>query len=174
MLGLLTQFASSSGIGALGLNLQSFLIQLGTFIIAFLALRQWAFKPILKVLRERRETIDKGVELGQQMQKEKDELEAKVTETLHKARQQADEIVSAARSDARQAAQAAEEDARVKAKSIVDEASARIKQDTESARRKLGGELAGLVSDATEAIIHEKVDAKKDAGLIERALKGRA
>jgi hypothetical protein len=31
-----------------------------------------------------------------------------------------------------------------------------------------------LVSDATEAIIDEKVDAKKDAALIEKALKGRA
>jgi hypothetical protein len=33
--------------------------------------------------------------------------------------------------------------------------------------------LAGLVADATEVMIDEKLDAKKDAGLIERALKGR-
>ena len=33
-------------------------------------------------------------------------------------------------------------------------------------------ELVGLISDATEAIIEEKVDARKDAQIIERALKG--
>jgi len=56
----------------------------------------------------------------------------------------------------------------------VAEADSRIKQDTDRARRQLETELVGLVADATEAIIDEKIDARKDAGLIERALKGRA
>ena len=44
---------------------------------------------------------------------------------------------------------------------------------TARARKQLEGELAGLVADATEAVIDEKIDAKKDAQLIERALKGK-
>jgi len=55
---------SSSGLGALGISGQAFLIQLVTFLLAFLVLRQWAFKPIVRLLRERRETIDRGVHLG--------------------------------------------------------------------------------------------------------------
>lgn len=175
MLSLLTQFGdSSSGIGALGLNVQSFVIQLLTFIVAFLVLRRWAFKPILKMLNERRETIEKGVSLGEQMQKDKAELEQKVAEALRGARSEADAIVATAGDRGRQIVAEAEEQARQKAEGIVAAAEARIKQDTAQARRKLEAELVSLVAEATEVIIDEKVDAKKDASLIDEALKQRS
>lgn len=174
MLSLLTQFGdSSSGLGALGLNGQTFLIQLVTFIIALLVLRQWAFKPILKVMNERREAIEKGVQLGQQMEKEKVELEGKVEKALHEARQQADTIIAGAQDSARQIVREAEDKAREKATLVLQEADANIVQNTARARQALEKELIGLVSDATEAIIDEKIDAKKDAELIERTIRER-
>jgi len=175
MLSIFTQFGdSSSGIGALGLNLTSFLIQLGTFIIAFLVLRKWAFKPILKVLNERRETIEKGVSLGEKMQKDQAALQQKVAEALREARVQADKIIAEAGDRSRQAAAEAEAKARQKADSIIAAAEDRIDQDMQLARSKLETELSGLVAEATEAIIGEKVDAKKDAALINKALGSRA
>lgn len=165
--------ASSSGIGALGVSGQAFVIQLITFILAYFVLRQWAFGPIIKVLRERRETIESGVKLGEQMQKEKAELEAKVDEVLHESRQKADEILAGAQESARQAVREAEDKAREKAAGILKEAEERIVQDTARARQQLEKELVGLISEATEAIIEEKVDPKKDSQLIDRALKGR-
>ncbi len=164
---------SSSGLGALGVDGQAFLIQLITFILAFLVLQRWAFGPILKVLRERRETIESGVKLGEQMQKDKAELEAKVEKTLHETRQQADAIIGGAQDTARQTVREAEDKAREKAAGILKDAEERIAQDTARARQKLEKDLVGLISDATEAIIDEKVDAKKDAQLIDRALKER-
>jgi F-type H+-transporting ATPase subunit b len=164
---------SSSGIGALGVDGQAFVIQLITFVLAFLVLRRYAFGPILKVLHERRETIESGVKLGEQMRKEKVELADKVEKTLHETRQQADGIIAGAQDTARQTVREAEDKAREKAAGILKEADERIAQDTARARQRLEKELVGLVSDATEAIIDEKVDAKKDAQLINRALKGR-
>lgn len=170
-----TTFAaeSSSGLGALGFDPQAFLIQLTTFILAYLVLRRYAFGPITKVLRERRETIESGVKLGEQMQKEKAELESKVEETLHDARRQADDIIANAQDSGRQAVREAEEKARAKAEGIVAEANQRIAQDKARARQELEKEVVDLVSDATRTIIGEKVDAKKDAELIDRALKRR-
>ncbi len=168
-----THFAeSSSGLGALGVDGRAFVIQLLTFVFAYLVLRRYAFGPILKVLQERRETIESGVQLGEQMQQEKVALEAKVAETLQKARRDADEIMTNAQDSARQAIREAEDKAREKAVGILKEADERIITDTAQARKQLEKELVGLISDATEAIIEEKVDAKKDAQLIERALKG--
>ncbi len=46
-------------------------------------------------------------------------------------------------------------------------------EETEHARRKLEKDLVGLVSEATEAVVGEKVDAKKDAELIKKAMKGK-
>lgn len=173
MLHILTNFGdSSSGLGALGFDGQAFLIQLITFVLAFLVLKRYAFGPITKLLRERRETIESGVKLGEQMQKEKAELAEQVEQALHDARQQADGIIAGAQDSGRQAIREAEEKAKQKAEGIIAEAGQRIEQDTARARQQLEKEVVGLVSDATQTIIGEKIDAKKDAALIERALKG--
>lgn len=173
MVHLLTGFAaeSSSGIGALGVDAQAFLIQLVTFVLAFFVLKRYAFEPIVRVMQKRRETIEQGVKLGEEMQKEKVALEAKVAEELHKARQEADAIIASANDASREAIREAEDKARQKAAGILAEADSRIEQDAARVRKQLEKEAVQLISEATEAIIGEKVDAKKDAQLIERALK---
>ena len=177
MSSLLTQFgadSAASGIGALGIDWKALVIQLITFGLAYLVLRKYAFGPIMKVMNERRETIDKGVSLGEQMQKRQAESEAEVAKRLAEARTEADGIVAAANEEARATVAGAEEKARTKAEGIIAEAEGRIAQDTALARRKLEKELVGLIGEATEAIIDEKVDSRKDAELIDKALRGAA
>lgn len=175
MISLLAQFGdSSSGIGALGVDGKAFVIQLISFVLAFWVLQHWAFKPIVKMMERRRETIEKGVKLGEEMQKEKAAFEEKVAKALGDARKEADTIVGGAHSQAREAIREAEDKARAKAETIVNEAQDRINQDTQRARQQLEKELVGLIAEATEAIIDEKVDATKDAALIDKALKDRA
>lgn len=170
----LTNFAdSSSGLGALGVDGQAFVIQLVTFVLAFLVLRRYAFKPILKVLNERRETIESGVKLGEQMKQEEAKMADKVEQALHEARQQADGIIAGAQDSGRQAVREAEEKARAKAEGVMSEARQNLAQEKARARQQLEKEVAGLVADATQVIIEEKIDPKKDAALIERALKGK-
>lgn len=172
MIAPISQFAdSSSGIGALGIDAKAFIIQLITFVLAFLVLKRYAFGPIVRLMNERRATIESGVKLGEAMQKERAKLEGEVADKLHAARQEADGIISGAQDSARQAIREAEDKAREKAAGILAEAESRITQETARARQQLEKELVGLISEATEAIIDEKVDASKDAELIEKALK---
>lgn len=174
MLHTLTTFGtSSSGLGALGVDPKALVVQLITFVLALWVLKRYAFKPINKVLLERRELIASGVKLGEDMHKEKAKLDSKVNATLNDARTQADGIVAAAQDAARDTVREAETKAREKADAILVEAKLRTTQDVARARKQLERELVGLISDATEAIIDEKVDAKKDAALIDKALKGR-
>lgn len=171
MINLLAQFGdSSSGIGALGVDGKALIIQLISFVLAFLVLKKWAFGPIVRMMERRRETIEKGVTLGEQMKKDQAALEAKVEETLAKARSQADGIIAQANEASRTAVREAEDNARDKAAGILKEAEERIATDTALARKKLEGELVGLISDTTEAIIGEKVDSAKDKELIQKAL----
>ncbi|HVX24014.1 MAG TPA: F0F1 ATP synthase subunit B [Candidatus Saccharimonadales bacterium] len=170
-----TNFADSSGgIGALGIDGKAFVIQLVTFVIAFWVLKRYAFEPIIKLMQRRRETIEQGVTLGEQMKKDQAAMEAKVEKTLHEARTKADGIIAEAQETGRGVVRDAEAKASDKAAGIISEAEARIKQDAARARQALEKEVVGLISDATEAIIGEKVDAQKDAALIDRALKEQA
>jgi F-type H+-transporting ATPase subunit b len=170
MLHSLTTFgASSSGLGALGINGQAFLIQLVTFVIIFLVLKKYAFKPILKVLNNRRD----GVRIGEEMKQKRNELEQEISSKLSEARATADKMIIEVQKEARQIIISAEEAAKQKTEKILASADDQIKQDSLRARRGLEKELVGLISEATEVIIGEKVDAKKDAVLIERALKAK-
>lgn len=174
---LLTNFAetsSESGLGALGVDGKAFIIQLITFVLAFLILKKYAFKPIIKVLTERRQIIESGVKLGEEMQKERAKLDDEVEKTLQEGRKKADAIIASAQDTAKETIREAEEKAKTKAAGIQKEAESRIAQDTARARKQLESEIVNLISDATEAIIEEKVDAKKDAALIDKALKDRA
>jgi F-type H+-transporting ATPase subunit b len=163
--------SSSSGIGALGLNEKAFIIQLVTFILAFLVLQKWAFGPIIRIMNQRRKTIEEGVSLGEEMKRQRAELDDKVKEELQSARQKADGIVGEAQDAARELTREAEAKARLKADAIVAEAKSRTDQDVARARKQLESEVVNLISDATEAIIGEKLDAQKDGALIDKALK---
>jgi F-type H+-transporting ATPase subunit b len=171
MLNLFTNFGSASGIAALGFNAKDFVIQLLSFLIVFLILKKYAFKPIIKIMDERKQLIESGVTLGEQMKKKNDKLDDEIQSKLKEAQSEADKIVTSAEQEARQVVVDAEEKARAKADAIAAEAKEKIKQDTAIARQRLEKELVGLITDATEAIIDEKIDAKKDAELIDRALK---
>jgi F-type H+-transporting ATPase subunit b len=108
------------------------------------------------------------------MRQKQAELDAKIEDALHKARLDADKIIADAQEAAKLAGADIEAKTQKKIQAMLAEADERIVQDTKRARKALEGELANLVAEATEAIIDEKVDAKKDAVLIDKALKGRA
>lgn len=165
---------STSGLGALGVDAKAFLIQLTTFVLAFLVLKKFAFKPIIKIMNERRELIENGVKIGEQMKKDQLKFEEKVAAELQAAREKADAILANAQDSAKQSIKDAEAKAREKADAILADAKEKTKQDIARARKQLENEVVALISDATEVIIDEKVDAKKDSQLIEKALKGSA
>ena len=163
--------AQKSGLAVLGIDPLAFLLQLVTFLLLFILLKRFAFKKIIGMLEERRRTIDKGVELGRKMETEQQELQLRVDQALHEARLEADKIITAGRQEAAIIIRQAEESALRRADTMLAEAKARIQEDIERARLGLRKETADLVAEAVEVIIEERLDAKKDAGLIERALR---
>ena len=171
-LALLLHYADDSSIfGALGISGQAFLIQLVTFLLAFLILRKWAFKPILKILEERRKRIEDGLKLGEAMESEKVKLDETVAAELHKARTHADKVISEAEAQAKKNIQESEDTAKKRADEIIQNAKEQIKQLSVQEKKRLEKEIIGLVSDVSEAVIQEKVDSEKDARLIDKVLK---
>lgn len=163
----------ASGIGALGISPSAFVIQLITFAIVFMLLRRFAFKPIIRLLEERRQVIDDGVKMGQRMEKERAKLDSEVVKVMRDARTEADKIIGNGQKEAREIIREAEKAGARKVDTMLVDAEARIAEETEQSKRKLEKEIVEIVSDATEAIVEEKVDPAKDAKLIDKAMKGR-
>ena len=164
---------SSSGLGALGISFSTFIIQLLTFVLVFLLLRKFAFKPVIKLLDDRRKIIDDGVKMGEKLANEQTKFEAKLAEAMSKAREEADHIIATGHKEAREVVREAEKSAQRKADSILAEAEVRINEESERAKRALEKDIVGLISEATEAIVGEKIDPKKDADVIDKILRSR-
>jgi len=161
---------TTSGIGALGFSWSSFVIQLISFLIVFLILKRYAFKPIIKILKERSDLINDGINLGESMKQKKAALELSIENQLHTTREQADKIISDAHRNSKEMILVAENEALKKAELIAEDAKQKIARDTVITREKLKNELVGLVSEATEAIIGQKIDKKTDGALIDKVL----
>lgn len=176
MLNLPTQFAqasdSSSGLGAFGLNLKDFILQLITFLLVFLILRRWVVPKLNATIEKRRDTLEKSLEHAKQTEEALAKAEAKAEDILARARAQADEAIAQAKDAAAGVVASAEEAAAQRATLIIKEAESRLNEEREKLRQELRAELADLVADATEKIIREKLDQKRDMSLIERAIRG--
>lgn len=165
--------ADASPLAALGIDFKSFLFQLATFALVFLVLKQFAFKPIGKMLARRREVIDAGVRAGLEMEKLKAKLDKDIANEVSAARAEGDKIVASAHKEAREIIREAEKTAQRKADHMLADAEAKLDEESKRVKRKLEKDIVSLVSDATETIVEEKVDAIKDASLIDKALRGK-
>lgn len=164
---------TASGIGALGISPSAFIIQLVSFVIVFALLKRFAFGPIIEKLEERRKVIDEGVKAGQTLARERAKLDEDVKQVMRDARVEADKIIATGHKEARDIIRDAEKGAERKVDAMMKDAEARITEESEQARRKLEKEIVSLVSEATEAVVGEKVDLTKDAELIDKVLRGR-
>ncbi|MCA9342821.1 F0F1 ATP synthase subunit B [Candidatus Saccharibacteria bacterium] len=158
------------GIAALGIDPIAILAQAATFLLLFWIIKKFALDKIVATLENRRKTIDDGVRLGRKMEAEQEKLTETIAKELHKAREEADKIVQESRSEAAAIVHDAEQDARAKAEEIVKDAQSKIHEDADKVRKQLEGEIRLLVAEATEVILEEKINAKKDESLIERAI----
>lgn len=175
MLNFIPQFAeasgATSGIGAFNINLKSFLFQLVTFVLVLLVLKRWVLPPLITTMDKRRETLEQSLEQAKQTQEALSHAEVKAEEILARARVHADEALAAARKSAEEHIVNAEEVAAQRAVLIIKDAEARLEQERTKLREELKGELADLVSDATEIILRQKLDATNDRKLVEQALR---
>lgn len=169
-----TEAESASGIAALGIDGKAFIIQLITWILVFLVLRHFVFRPIVNVLEKRRETIEDGVRLTNEMRTEKEKLEVEITRIQKEARKHADEVLANSQQQAGTILKEAEESAQKKIEMLLTEAQKKIEEETKRAQQTVEKEAVDLVIRATEVIAHEKITASKDKALIARALKGQS
>lgn len=163
--------ASDGGIlGALGIDVRLLVLQIVAFLILLFVLRKWVYPIFIKAIDERQEAIEAGMKASQEAQKQAEEAEKAIDARLDTARKQADEILAATHKEANALVADAEEKAARRAENIVAEAKSEMKNQLNAARAELKAETRQLVAQATEQIIGEKLDASKDAKLVDKAI----
>lgn len=157
---------------ALGINLGFFLVQLFGFITLTIIMGEWAYKPIVKILEERKRKIAQGLE------------DARVAaEARANAEKEAQKIVAAAQADANKRVQDATERAEKAAADVRAAAEEERRRLIETAKEEaalernrvlsdLRGQVAALSIAAANKLIGESIDEKRQRTLIEEFFSG--
>lgn len=156
----------------LGINLGYLLVQIFNFLIIFIVLRAWVYKPVTNMLQKRREAIAKGLE------------DARIAaEARANAETDAAKIIADAQAKAGQVIREASDRADLAAKDIRAEAEAEVAKAKESAladavaerNRMLGelrGQVAALAISATQKLVGETLDEKRQHVLLQEFFSG--
>lgn len=166
--------ASGGLLGALGIDGRLFITQLIAFLVLLAILKKWVFPPMIRAIDKRQELLDTTMKEAAAARKALEKAESKADDVLVAARKEADALLVRSNDAAAAAVQAAEIRAKERADQIVVDARATLDADVRKAQALLKKEAVTLVAAATEQVIGEKVDAAKDAKLIEKALQREA
>jgi F-type H+-transporting ATPase subunit b len=141
-----------------------------TFLVLLWLLAKFAWKPMLRALDARQETIRKSLEDAEQAKREKEELSKESEKILRNAHTQADSIVATSRAEAEKLREEIRQKARMDAEAIVREAREQIQTETGRALRQIRGEIADLSVTIASRLVQRSFSKEDNLDLIEETL----
>ena len=163
---------SSGGISALGINLPGLIAQLVNFGVLLLILRLLAWGPIMRIVDERREKIEAGLNAAVEASEAAERSQEAAKAALEEARTEGRELVARAQETAARLSEELETQARSEAEQIVSRARAEIDAERQQAINSLRSEFAELTVNAAERVIGQSLDRDAHQRLITESLVG--
>ena len=158
------------GFASLGVNLPLLVVFVINFIVLFVLLRLFLYKPVLKMLDERAKRTAEAMEQAEATRKEYEQARVEVQKQIEKGRQEAQAFLTQAIQVGERLKEESRQEAQKQAQVIVD----RTRTELEAERDKIVGDLRREFVDisisAAEKVIKETLDKEKHRKLIEETL----
>ncbi len=158
------------GIAALGINLPGLISNLVNFAILLFLLRLLLWKPILRMLDERKQKIEEGLQRSEEAASQAEASEEEARRVIDEARAEAREATARAQEAVARLREELEEQARREADQIVTRAREEIGLEREQAVQQLRSEFADLTIQAAERVVGQAIDRNAHQRLIDEAL----
>jgi F-type H+-transporting ATPase subunit b len=158
-------------LGKIGFDWQVALANLINFAVIFLILNYLVFKPLKKVISERRAKIDKGLDDAYKSQAALVEANSRKEELLSDAYKESQDILSKAKDQKNQVIEAAGEQAQQEASKIRQNAVEEAEMILKKADSDLSEKAAGLVIEGLEKVLKEKMSEDVNEDYVKSVLK---
>jgi F-type H+-transporting ATPase subunit b len=169
--------AESSGIGglftALGLNLQSLVLNTLAFLVIVAVLGKYVYPSLIKALDAKQDELEAAARFEREAKTALETAGTKADGVVAEARAAASDILAAAKADAVAQIEAARAKMAEQSERTLAEAREHLARDVNAARQTLKHDTAKLVASAAETVLGEKLDSSSDAALIGRSLEGK-
>lgn len=157
---------------ALGINLGFFLFQVFNFLIVMVLLTAWAYRPIVNALENRKNKIAQSLEDARIAAEARSNAEAEARSILAKAQSEAAERVREATLRAESATEDVRRQAEVEAQKIREQAIADATLERDRILGDLRSQIASLSIAATQKLIGEALDERRQRVLIDEFFSG--
>ncbi|NCA98626.1 MAG: ATP synthase F0 subunit B [Clostridia bacterium] len=137
-------------------------------MVSFFILHRFLFKPLLKLLRNRREYVASELDEADGKLKDANEQIAAAEMRLHRSHQEAADIISNARSQAEIQSEAILSDARKEASAILSRADSDIARMRVTMLNGIRDEVADLAVAIASKVIGKVMDEKRQRDLVEQ------
>ena len=154
----------------LGINWIYLIGQIINFGIILFLLKKYLYKPVLKILDERKKKVEEGVRYSEKMEKETGELKVKEEEFLSKARKESLKIIEEARKSAEKVEKELIEKAKREANEIVKQSKSFIEEERKKIIQEIENQAADLVAASTKCILEDILDTKQQHEIIQNAI----
>jgi F-type H+-transporting ATPase subunit b len=155
--------------GELGIDVKLLIGQVINFLILLFLLTYFAYKPIVKMLNDRREKIAEGLENAKKIKEDLANTEKRVAEIIDGAEKKSAKIIEESTKAANQQKEEIVALAKNQADKEIEKAKIAINQEKDAAKKSLEKDIIDLVGLATEKILKEKVSPEMQKSALDEA-----
>ena len=162
----------AEGSGALfQVNLFQVIIASANFLLFLAIIWTFAFKPISKMLADRKERIEQGLKDAEQARRDRENAEAERVATLAEARKEANDILTRAQKVAQESRDADIAATKEELERLRARAAAEIEAEKVRAIGELRAEVADLALQAASQVVGETMTSERERRLVEEFLR---
>jgi F-type H+-transporting ATPase subunit b len=158
------------GGGGLSLDLFWIILSSGNFVLLLVLLYQFAFKPLNKILDERRQRSEQGLADAAEARQQREQAAEEHRKELNEARREAAEIIARAQKVADESAAQLVATARAESDRIVERGRSEVEAEKDRAIAEIRAEVADLAIRAAGKVVGESLDGKRQRALVEQFL----
>lgn len=155
---------------SLGLDIKLLLAQVVNFLVLLFVLKKFLYRPILKVLDERKKKIEDSLANAEKINKELVKLEEEKAKILKAAQTEAVKLIAEEKKFAEEQKEKIIEEAKMKAVEEVAKGNVLAKQELDKAKKELREEVLKLTEVMTRKVLSRGLSDKEKHELIKKAI----
>ena len=155
----------------ISVNFWQIVISLVNLLIIFLILKKFLFKPVQKVMTERRSQVDRMYSDADESRSAANEMKQEYEQRLANARQEADTMIRTATQTAQQKGDQIVADAKAQASHVKQKADAEIELQKQQMLKDVQGEISDLAVSIASKVVEKEVNRQDYDGFVDEFIR---
>jgi F-type H+-transporting ATPase subunit b len=168
------QVAQAEAEALFQVNLFQVIIAAANAVVFLVIIWTFAFKPVSKMLDERKARIEQGLKDAEQARRDRENAEAERVATLTEARREANDILARSQKVAQETRDADIAATKAELERLRERAAAEIEAEKVRAVTELRAEVADLALQAASRVVGETMTSERERRLVEEFLRSSA